>query len=148
MFREFLISSKFPPVRANRVILGTYLGFLVFRDRLGVLFNLAVEPVVTLASPLTGTIISARPMVSEETIYLTPAGTLAALTFTLPSAANARIGQKRRLITSQIITALTVNVDGSGVTAGAALTAAAVNTTYEWQYVQVTGTVATWLRLP
>lgn len=100
---------------------------------------------VVLASPLAGTIVNVARY-EDQTQYLTPAGTLATLTFTLPTSANSRVGQIVRLWSSEIITTLTVNVSGGGTIFGSALTAAAANTPYAWQCVSTAGT-GTWIRL-
>ena len=107
--------------------------------------TLALAPVIVAATPTTGfTITAAR--YTDQTHYLTPAGTLATGTFTLPTATNSRVGQIVRLWSTQIVTALTVNVSGGGTIQGTALTAAAVNTPYAWQCVSTAGT-GTWIRL-
>jgi UDP-3-O-[3-hydroxymyristoyl] glucosamine N-acyltransferase len=46
---------------------------------------------------------------TDNCLYLTPAGTLATLTVTLPTEANSAIGQQVEIGTTQIITALTIN---------------------------------------
>ena len=107
--------------------------------------TLALAPVIVAATPLTGfTITAAR--YTDQTHYLTPAGTLAAGTFNLPTAANSRAGQMVRLWSTQIVTALTTSVSGGGTIQGAALTAAAANTPYTWQCVSTAG-AGTWVRL-
>ena len=105
----------------------------------------ALAPSLVAATPLTGFTITASRYV-DQTHYLTPAGTLATGTFTLPTAANSRVGQLVRLWSTQIVTALTVNVSGGGTILGTALTAAAANTPYAWQCVSTAGT-GTWIRL-
>lgn len=106
---------------------------------------LALSPSIVAATPLTGfTITAAR--YTDQTHYLTPAGTLATGTFTLPTAATSRVGQIVRLWSTQIVTALTVGVSGGGTILGTALTAAAANTPYAWQCVSTAGT-GTWIRL-
>jgi hypothetical protein len=107
--------------------------------------TLALAPVIVAATPTTGfTIPAAR--YTDQTHYLTPAGTLATGTFTLPTATNSRVGQIVRLWSTQIVTALTVNVSGGGTIQGTALTAVAANTPYAWQCVSTAGT-GTWIRL-
>ena len=107
--------------------------------------KLALFPVIVAASPSTGFAIPASRY-TDQTHYLTPAGTLAAGTFTLPTAANSRVGQIIRLWSTQAITSLTVNVSGSGTIQGTALTAGAANTPYAWQCVSTTGN-GTWTRI-
>lgn len=144
---EFPLSTSFPPIRLGKVLFGTYLGLLVFRNRLGRLFNVAMEPIVNNYVPVTTEVILATPLVGDESVFVAPAGTIAAMTFTLPAAVDSRVGMIRRLQSTQIITALTVNAAASGVIAGLALTAAAVNTPYAWQCRSITGSVATWHRI-
>lgn len=106
---------------------------------------LALAPVIVAATPTTGfTITAAR--YTDQTHYLTPAGTLATGTFNLPTAANSRAGQMVRLWSTQIVTALTTAVSGGGTIQGAALTAAAANTPYAWQCVSTAG-AGTWIRI-
>ncbi len=102
--------------------------------------------IVTSLVPVTTDTITGAPFVNE-THDLTPAGTLAALTWLLPDGNNACIGQIKRFHSSAITTALTVTVSGSGTKRGAALTAGAANTVYAYQCVAITAGVATWLRL-
>lgn len=97
--------------------------------------------------PSTGFTVTADRY-TDQTHYLTPAGTLATGTFTLPTAANSRAGQTVRLWTTQNITSGTVNVSGGGTILGTAITAATIsaNTPYAWQCVSTAGT-GTWTRL-
>lgn len=76
-----------------------------------------------LASPLTGTTVVMTDDAVSGSLYLTPAGTIAALTVTLPTNANSVIGQKETIVTSQTITALTV--DGATTILGNPTTLAA-----------------------
>ncbi len=64
---------------------------------------------VAASSPTSGQTVSFANNGVDQTLYLTPAGTLAALTVTLPSNASSRIGQAVVIATTQTITALTVN---------------------------------------
>ena len=109
--------------------------------------TLALFPVIVAATPLTGfTITAAR--YTDQTHYLTPAGVLATGAFTLPTAANSRVGQIVRLWSTQVVTALTVTVSGAGTILGTAITASAIvaNTPYAWQCVSTAGT-GTWIRI-
>jgi hypothetical protein len=107
--------------------------------------TLALTPaIVTLVSTTGFTYVVSRYV--DQTFYLTPAGTLATGTFSLPPAVNSRAGQIIRLWSTEIITSLTVNVNGGGTILGTALTAAAANTPYAWQCVSTAGT-GTWIRL-
>jgi hypothetical protein len=107
--------------------------------------TLAPQAVLVAATPATGFTIAAGRY-ADEVHYLTPAGTLATGTFTLPTAANSRTGQLVRLWSTQIVTTLTVNVSGAGSILGTALTAAAANTPYAWQCVSTAGS-GTWIRI-
>jgi len=61
------------------------------------------------ASPTTGQTVVLTNSNLDGSCAITPAGTLAALTITLPSEANSRINQERDIWISQAITALTIN---------------------------------------
>lgn len=102
-------------------------------------------PIVSTSSPVAGATVTSVRYV-DETLYVTPAGTLATLTWTLPTATNSRIGQIKTFLSTQIITALTVTVLGGGTKAGAALTGAAADEAYSYQCVSVDGS-GTWLRI-
>lgn len=67
------------------------------------------RPAVQAASPTTGQTVVMTDTPADGMLYLTPAGTLATLTVTLPTDANSAIGQVVRIATSQILTALTIN---------------------------------------
>lgn len=69
----------------------------------------ALTTIVQAASPTTGQTVTMTDDSVDGTLYLTPAGTLLTLTVALPSNSNSRIGQIRRIVTSQIITGLTVS---------------------------------------
>ena len=144
---ELPLTTSFPPVRSNKIAWGVYRGYLTFRNTLGRLFTLAMEEIVTSYVPVTGDTIQATPLVTAESVFVAPAGTIATMTFSLPAAVNSRLGMIRRLQSTQIITALTVNVNAAGTVAGAALTAAAANTPYAWQCSGIAGTVATWTKI-
>lgn len=97
---------------------------------------------VTAASPVTTNTLTASPSRNNEFIYITPAGTIAALTVTFPSDANSAIGQKFTIVSTQTVTALTVS--SSGLTLkGTAITAMVINTPYSWVKVAA----ATWMRI-
>lgn len=111
----------------------------------GVAGILAVEPSIVTATPTTGftiTVDDAR----DQAHYLTPAGTLATGTFQLPAVANARVGQLVELHSTEEVSALTLEVAGSGTISGAALSTAAAATSYAWRCVSVSGN-GTWIRL-
>ncbi len=100
-------------------------------------------PAVQSLIPLTGATINMADNAQDGILQLSPAGTLAALTINLPSDAASQLGQRRTIMSTQIITALTLNqIGGSAVFLGAALTAMTAN-----QSVTFTKTAAnTWTR--
>jgi peptidoglycan hydrolase-like protein with peptidoglycan-binding domain len=69
----------------------------------------AGQEAVQYATPTTGQTVQAVNDSQDRTLVLTPAGTLATLTVTLPSEASSRVGQALRIFTSANLTALTVN---------------------------------------
>ncbi len=79
--------------------------------------------IVETSVPTTGTTFTMVDDNRDGGYWATPAGTIAALTVTLPSEANSRIGQRRFVGSSQIITTLTVN--GATTIYGAPTTLAA-----------------------
>ena len=101
----------------------------------------ATTTIVTPLTPVTTNNIPANVLSQDETLYLTPAGTLAALTFTFPPDNQSRIGQYESLVSTQTITALTVSASGLTIK-GTAVTAMVANTVYIWQKVAA----ATWVR--
>ncbi len=98
--------------------------------------------VVTASTPVTTNTVTAGTGKVNETLYLTPAGTLAALTLAFPSDANSQVGQVLRVFSTQIVTALTVSAAGLTIQ-GAAVTALAANTPVSFQKVAA----STWIRL-
>lgn len=106
----------------------------------------AALAVVSASSPTTGQTVSAGTTKADELLYITPAGTLLALTISLPTAANSRAGQIERGFISQIITTLTVNVAGSGTVIGSLPITSAVNSSFAYQCVSVSGN-GTWVRI-
>lgn len=66
----------------------------------------AVNQTIT---PLAGDTVVGTPTASNLLTWMTPAGTLLTLTYTLPSNASSVIGQIVRVGSSQIITTLTIN---------------------------------------
>lgn len=61
------------------------------------------------STPTTGNTVTFAKGPQDTNLYVTPAGTLAALTIALPGETQTRIGQVLNITCSQIITALTVN---------------------------------------
>lgn len=106
--------------------------------------NYAVEipTLVTAVTPLTGATVTASALLANETIYITPAGTLATLTVSWPSNANSSIGQRFAFFSTQTITALTVS-SPSQTLVGTALTAMVANTEYAW----VKTAASVWIRV-
>lgn len=99
----------------------------------------AIETVVRY-SPATDTVVSFAANDSDQTIFLTPAGTLANLTISLPVEAVSRIGQVVRFGSSKALTNLVIN-GASVVLAGQ--TTLAANGTGTYQKVMAN----TWIRL-
>lgn len=100
---------------------------------------------VAASVPTTGFTITAGTFL-DQFVSLTPAGTLASGTFSLPSAANSRVGQKVTLFSTQIVTTFTVNVTGGGTLKGTAITTIAANASYEFICESVAGS-GTWVRV-
>lgn len=107
---------------------------------------LMMPAIVTNSSPTTGQTVSAGTAKRDETLYITPAGTLLALTIELPASASSRVGQIVRGFISQIITGLTVQVAGSGTIVGSTPVTSAVNSTFAYQCVSVSDN-GTWIRI-
>lgn len=95
------------------------------------------------ASPLTGTNVTFTTVVTDITLYLTPAGTLASLSVNLPTDANSFIGQTCRIFCSQTLTALSVAAP-SGSIVGTSVTALAQYTALVFQKVASSNV---WIRL-
>lgn len=93
-------------------------------------------------APLTGASIVVAPGVSN--LILTPAGTIATATITLPAAANLFNGQKLYIITSQTVTALTLTA-GSGTTVLGTNTTVTAAAPLSFIYNQA---AATWIKIP
>ena len=79
-------------------------------------------------APTTG----ATVQMSGPSLYLTPAGTLASLVIKLPS--NPRVGMTASIVSTQAVTALTMQTD-AGVAVAGAPTALVANTKVVMQYV-------------
>lgn len=139
-------NSKVTGLQRNKSYIASITGILTAITYLGTRRVLKLLPLVTLTTPLTGATVYVNTTKDDETDILTPAGTITTLAFVLPAVGNSQLGQLVRLQSSQIITALTVSVAGSGTLGGAALTAAAVNTTYVWQCTSIAG-LGTWTRI-
>lgn len=69
----------------------------------------AAAPYVKSVSPTTGQTVAFDANSTDQTLYLTPAGTLATLTITMPSDASSALGQTVTIAASQTLTALTIN---------------------------------------
>jgi len=75
------------------------------------------------AAPTTGQNVAMTDNDKNGILYLNAAGPLAALTVTLPSNANSKIGQERLIASSKAVTLLTVtNPSGGTVIAPTSLT--------------------------
>lgn len=99
---------------------------------------------VTAVVPLTGATLAFNLLSQDQTIFASPAGTLAALTVDLPPDAQSRLGQICRLVSTQTTTSLTITGAGPSPTIiGTNPTAGVANTSYAFQKVGAN----TWLRL-
>jgi hypothetical protein len=98
--------------------------------------------IVTPVSPLTGATVDMNTAANNETIYVTPAGTIAALTVVFPPDADSVIGQIERLISTQNITSLTLTANGNTIV-GTQPTGIFADQTYTWQKTAA----ATWALL-
>lgn len=97
-------------------------------------------PVVQNSTPTAGQTIVITDTLADITLMLSPAGTLATLTVTLPTDGGSRIGQVVSIFTTQIITALTINGAASILNA---VTTAALNGCSTYKKVAAN----TWARL-
>ena len=104
--------------------------------------EIALAPVIVAATPLTGFAITAARY-TDQTHYLTPAGTLAAGTFNLPAPANARVGQIIRVVSTETVTS--VSLGGGSVIEPSTPLGFAADTTYSYQCVSTAGP-GTWIR--
>lgn len=82
-------------------------------------------------APLTGATVAVLP--TTGTLLLDPAGTIATLTVTLPTAAQLIDGQEFAISSSQTVTALTLT-PGAGTTVSNAPTAITISTTATYGY--------------
>lgn len=64
---------------------------------------------VQAASPTAGQTVVCTADSKHRTLWLTPAGTLATLTVTLPANATSALGQIQRIASNQIVTLLTID---------------------------------------
>lgn len=104
--------------------------------------EIALAPVIVAATPLTGFAITAARY-TDQTHYLTPAGTLAAGTFNLPAPANARVGQIIRVVSTGTVTS--VSIGGGSIIEPSTPLGFTANTTYTYQCVSTAGP-GTWIR--
>lgn len=145
MIIKFPFNNSIRSLSRGKCYLTTIAGALTFVNTFGVRLFAAFRPLVTEVTPLTGATITTLTDY-DETIVITPAGTIAALTIVLPKSSDSQLGQVKRFNSTAIVTALTVEVAESGTITGAALTAAAVNVPYAFQCVSLAAT-GTWMRI-
>lgn len=102
---------------------------------LGIPSILTANTFVTIATPLTGVTLTGSANPGSELIEIEPVATIAALTFDLEATDLLAIGSVKKLAFTQIVTALTMAASGAGggTIKGAAITAAAVNTSIAYQ---------------
>jgi hypothetical protein len=98
----------------------------------------SAKPVQQFAAPTTGQTVTVTT--GDAWLLITPAGTLATLTITLPS--DRTDGEIVRVTSSQILTALTVG--GAGTTVNGAPTAMTANGFFEMAY---SATLNAWYRV-
>lgn len=94
------------------------------------------------STPSSGDNVVFNTVLTNLTLYITPAGTLATLSLTLPADASSRIGQICRAFTTQTLTALTVTASGGSIV-GTAITTLAQYGMLSFQKVAA----STWIRL-
>lgn len=100
--------------------------------------------IVSASTPVAAGTVTANANSQDETLYLTPAGTLATLTIKVPADGSSRLGQIERIwCHGHAVTALTMSGTGSPTFLGTALTALATDTPYAFQKVAAN----TWARL-
>lgn len=97
----------------------------------------AAKPSIVTASPTTGATVTLPDQIQDMTAYITPAGTLVALTIALPSDAVTVLGQVIRVFITQAITTLTL------ANIAPALTSVSLNGSFTLQKVAAN----TWVRL-
>lgn len=102
----------------------------------------AKTDIVTPSAPVTTNSLSITTTKQNETLYIVPAGTIAALTIVFPSDANSQIGQVSQWFSTQIVSTLTVTSAGLTLL-GSAVTALAANTPITYKKVAA----STWARL-
>ena len=83
-------------------------------------------------SPVTGATITQPDDSTNQWAILTPAGTIATLTIVLPAVANLVDGQEILVTSSQIVTALTLNLNGA--TSADGVTAMTANGQFKLKY--------------
>jgi len=97
------------------------------------------------STPTTGFSIVFGPQTLN---YLTPAGTLATGTGSLPDLTNSATFNNNTvgLVSTQNVTAFTLNVQNGGTILGTSTTAITANTYYEWKCLKTTQAGAVWIR--
>lgn len=77
-------------------------------DAAGNAFTPVIAPNIQKVAPASGATVQMNDTALDGTLYIAPAAALAALTINLPSEANSRLGQVRRIATNKAITALSI----------------------------------------
>ena len=115
--------------RAYQVILSKSIGTLLTYFK-----TTFTDPVFITAvnSPVTGATITQPDDSTNQWAILTPAGTIATLTIVLPAVANLVDGQEILVTSSQIVTALTLNLNGA--TSADGVTAMTANGQFKLKY--------------
>jgi hypothetical protein len=87
-------------------------------DWIGTQVSFVDDKITQYAAPLTGTTVLANDTQNSGWLILTPVGTLAALTIKLPLLANTIDKQEILVNTTQTLTSLTIDGNGSSVVGG------------------------------
>ena len=100
--------------------------------------------IVTLPSPpAAGGTLSAGSSGIDETVVLNNTTTYATFTFTFPSTSNSVVGQILRFFTRNIVTTLTVSLNGNTVLGAALPAGTTAGQSFAWQKIDGTN----WIRL-
>lgn len=79
-----------------------------FVDSMGNPFTPVIAPNIQKEAPVNGSTVIMSDTGLDGTLYIAPATTISALTLVLPTEANTRLGQIRRIATNKMITGLTI----------------------------------------
>jgi hypothetical protein len=121
----------------------TSLNYLLelFQDNLEFSDN---EPTTQYSSPLTATTVDVRDDDADTHLILTPSGTIATLTITLPASTSVRDKQILIVTSTNIVSTLTMALNGATAIRGNPTTIAAANDYFTLKY---DATLTTWYRI-